>query len=92
MSLNLNNCKLILLGDSGVGKTCIISRYISGTFYNNTPSTNGASYTSKKIIFKDLNKSIILNICDTAGQEKYSLIYLDISVEQKEEILNFEKL
>ena len=84
MSLNQNNCKLVLLGDSGVGKTSIISQYISGAFYNNTPSTNGASYTSKKVIFKDLNKSITLDIWDTAGQEKYkSLIkffYKDASI------------
>ena len=29
-------CKLVLLGDSGVGKTCIISRYTSGTYNQNT--------------------------------------------------------
>ena len=26
------NCKVVLLGESGVGKTCIISRYINGTY------------------------------------------------------------
>ena len=64
-------CKVVLLGDSGVGKTCIISRYISGAFDQNTPSTNGASYASKPITFEKLNKTISLDIWDTAGQEKY---------------------
>ena len=64
-------CKVVLLGDSGVGKTCIISRYISGAFDQNSPSTNGASYASKPITFEKLNKTISLDIWDTAGQEKY---------------------
>ena len=65
------SCKVVLVGDSGVGKTCIISRYISGAFNQNSPSTNGASYASKLITFDELKKSISLDIWDTAGQEKY---------------------
>ena len=64
-------CKVVLLGDSGVGKTCIISRYISGAFDHNSPSTNGASYASKILNFENLNRTISLDIWDTAGQEKY---------------------
>ena len=64
-------CKVVLLGDSGVGKTCIISRYISGSFEKNITSTNGASYCSKMVKFDDLGKSLLLDIWDTAGQEKY---------------------
>ena len=64
-------CKVVLLGDSGVGKTCIISRYISGAFDQNSPTTNGASYASKILTFEQLNKTISLDIWDTAGQEKY---------------------
>ena len=67
-------CKIVLLGDSGVGKTCIISRYISGAFDHNAPSTNGASYASKIINFEKLNKTISLDIWDTAGQEKYKAL------------------
>jgi small GTP-binding protein len=65
------SCKVVLVGDSGVGKTCIISRYISGAFNQNSPSTNGASYASKLISFDELKKTISLDIWDTAGQEKY---------------------
>ena len=67
----LPQCKVVLLGDSGVGKTCIISRYISGSFDSNSASTNGASYATKKVEYKDINKILILDIWDTAGQEKY---------------------
>ena len=64
-------CKVVLIGDSGVGKTCIISRYISGQFDENSASTNGASYTSKQVDYESLKKSVMLDIWDTAGQEKY---------------------
>ena len=37
------SCKIVLLGESGVGITCIISRYINQVFEGNTISTNGAS-------------------------------------------------
>ena len=68
-------CKVVLLGDSGVGKTCIISRYISGTFDSNSASTNGASYASKNITYEKLGgKSLLLDIWDTAGQEKYKAL------------------
>ena len=63
--------KIVLLGDSGVGKTCLISRFISGQFDANVNSTNGASYASKKVEFPELGKSLVLDIWDTAGQEKY---------------------
>ena len=63
-------CKIVLLGDSGVGKTCLISRYLCGTFDNNCPTTNGASYATKELILEN-NQKIALDIWDTAGQEKY---------------------
>ena len=64
-------CKVVLLGDSGVGKTCIISRYIQGTFEKNCTSTNCASYCSKNVRFENFGKNLLLDIWDTAGQEKY---------------------
>ena len=68
------SCKVVLLGDSGVGKTCIISRYISGQFDENTASTNGASYASKNVEYPELGKSLMFDIWDTAGQEKYKAL------------------
>ena len=67
-------CKVVLLGDSGVGKTCIISRYILGSFDKNSPTTNGASFCSKNVRFDQLGKNLLLDIWDTAGQEKYKAL------------------
>jgi len=71
MSEQATGNKIVLLGDSGVGKTCLISRFISGQFDANVNSTNGASYASKKVDYPDLGTSLVLDIWDTAGQEKY---------------------
>ena len=64
-----SNCKIVLLGESGVGKTCIISRYVNGTYDDKSESTNGASYASKTIEIQGRN--LRFDIWDTAGQEKY---------------------
>ena len=64
-------CKVVLIGESGVGKTSIITRYITDEFKSQMTATSGASYISKYIILEDENKSIKFDIWDTAGQEKY---------------------
>ena len=64
-------CKVVLLGDSGVGKTCIITRFVSSSFDANMTSTNGASYCTKLVKYEQLGKNLLLDVCDTAGQEKY---------------------
>ena len=72
MEENEKNCqgvKITLLGNSGVGKTCIILRYTKNEFNTGTASTRGASYSSK-IITVD-NKDLQLDLWDTAGQEQY---------------------
>ena len=66
---NTENVKVTVLGNSGVGKSSIVARYISGVFTDSIISTTGANY-SQKLIDKDNNK-LRLNIWDTAGQEKY---------------------
>ena len=66
-----DNCKVILIGESGVGKTCIIVRFIHGYFAENAVTTTGANYASKSLEFKEYKKSLKYNIWDTAGQEKY---------------------
>ena len=64
-------CKVVLIGESGVGKTSIISRYISNTFSSVLMATPGANFTTKTIFLQDENQSIKFEIWDTAGQEKY---------------------
>ena len=63
--------KLVFIGDPGVGKTCIISRFLKGTFDAEQITTVGASYATKTIKISETNESLTLDIWDTAGQEKY---------------------
>ena len=65
--------KTVLLGESGVGKSCIILRYINGIFSSTHSSTILSTFSSKKIKI-DENTLITLNIWDTAGQEKFRAI------------------
>ena len=61
--------KITLIGDSGVGKTSIIGRFITGFFTEEINSTLGFNYSQK--IYEKNGKKISLNLWDTAGQEKY---------------------
>ena len=63
------DCKVTLIGDSGVGKSSIIGRYISGIFRGDTLTTSGANYSQK--IYQKNNQKVRLNIWDTAGQERF---------------------
>ena len=61
--------KIVLLGDSGVGKSSIVLRYVTDSFKTDSDATVGASYMGKIIT---LNENLVkLNIWDTAGQERY---------------------
>ena len=62
--------KIITLGDSGVGKSSIIKRYVYNSFLDHTVTTIGISYSFKDVTLKDGTK-ISLKLIDTAGQEKY---------------------
>ena len=64
-------CKVVLIGESGVGKTSIISRYINNTFKSQLMSTPGANFVHKNVFLEEEQQSIKYEIWDTAGQEKY---------------------
>ena len=78
------SCKVVLVGDTGVGKTSIIERYINDKYDGNQKTTLVSSYTFKKIDIKKYNKSVSLDIWDTAGQEVYRSLsknfYLNASI------------
>ena len=79
------NCKVVLLGESGVGKTSIISRFINDTFEEGLVTTTGASYAGKDMVFKDYQNQVVrFEIWDTAGQEKYrslaQIFYKDAAI------------
>ena len=72
--------KLILVGDSTIGKTSFFKRITSGTFYEKNVSTIG--FDRKALEFeiitkeeeKEVKKRISINLTDTAGQERYFAI------------------
>ena len=68
----VSEIKMILLGESGVGKASIIKRYLNDEFDTSEASTLSMSYVSK--ILSINNNQITLNIWDTIGQEKYRSI------------------
>lgn len=72
MSQLIPEIKMILLGESGVGKTSIIKRYLQDKFDLNETSTLSMSYVGQ---LKEIDgQKIQLNIWDTIGQEKYRSI------------------
>ena len=60
-------CKVVLVGESGVGKKSIISRYLTSTFNSTSLCTPGANFTTKTIFLEEYNQSIKFEIWDTAG-------------------------
>ncbi|EDO34945.1 predicted protein [Nematostella vectensis] len=64
--------KIVLIGDPGVGKTCIVQRFRSGTFVERNGSTIGVDFTMRSVQVD--NKKIKLQIWDTAGQERFRTI------------------
>lgn len=69
MQANKVNLKVVLLGDSGVGKSSIILRFVADNFKADADATIGAAYMGKIMQFS--GKSIKFNIWDTAGQERF---------------------
>ena len=65
-------CSILLLGDSCVGKTSLISRYANGIFKDEYIATVGLDFVSKQEIIND--KNINVKLWDTAGQERYKAL------------------
>ncbi|XP_009397620.2 ras-related protein RABF1-like [Musa acuminata AAA Group] len=63
--------KLVLLGDSGVGKSCIVIRFVRGRFDPTSQVTVGASFLSQTLVLQD-STTVKFEIWDTAGQERYA--------------------
>ena len=66
--------KIVMLGDAGVGKTCIVNRYIKGSF-TDTEATLGSNYSAKVIEVQPKGVlqpvKVKLQIWDTAGGEQF---------------------
>ena len=67
-----NTLKIVVIGDSAVGKTCLMQRYMTGGFSTEHRATVGADFLSTKLT-RDEN-TYTLQVWDTAGQEKFQAI------------------
>jgi len=61
--------KVIILGDSGVGKTSLMNQYVNRKFSNQYKATIGADFLTKEVQFED--RLFTMQIWDTAGQERF---------------------
>jgi len=66
-----SSVKVVLLGESGVGKTSIITQFTKNQFNIRCETSISANFISKVVEFPEINKSIKFDIWDTVGQEKY---------------------
>ena len=102
MSEDDGNIKIILIGNSGVGKTAIIHRFDIDKFIKDIASTISSSFIVKPIELD--GKKLLLNIWDTAGQERFRslnklfiknsniiIFVYDVTVRESFEQLNFWK-
>ena len=76
--------KVVLVGESGVGKTSIIQQFTTKKFDPHRETSLSAQFISKTVNFQDLGKEIKFDIWDTVGQEKYrslaKIFYKDAKV------------
>merc|ERR1712205_48184 len=61
--------KLVLLGDSAVGKSSLVLRFVRGQFFEYQESTIGAAFLTQTVALNDT--TVKFEIWDTAGQERY---------------------
>ena len=65
--------KIVLLGDSGVGKSNLVFRFTKNEFNKESKSTIGVEFATKTVQIED-DKLVKAQIWDTAGQERYRSI------------------
>ncbi|CAK9436788.1 uncharacterized protein LODBEIA_P13100 [Lodderomyces beijingensis] len=63
--------KLVLLGESAVGKSSIVHRFVKNTFDDMRESTIGAAFLTQSITIPESDVTVKFDIWDTAGQERY---------------------
>ena len=84
MSTNVETVKVVLLGESGVGKTSITTQFTEKSFNEEFVTSASATFVSKTLEFEEFKKAIKFEIWDTAGQERFrslaKIFYKDAKV------------
>ena len=82
--MSLETIKVVLVGESGTGKTSIIQQFAYKIFDPNCATSISSQYVSQVMNIPAINKSLKLEIWDTAGQERYrsmaKLFYQDAKI------------
>ncbi|CEH14214.1 rab small monomeric gtpase [Ceraceosorus bombacis] len=68
-SLRLSSEKVIILGDSGVGKTSLMNQYVNKRFSSSYKATIGADFLTREVLVDD--RLVTMQLWDTAGQERF---------------------
>jgi Ras-related protein Rab-5C len=71
MSPKISHSKIVLLGDTAVGKSCLVTRFITDEFFEFKEPTIGASFSTQTVILEEDDSAVKFEIWDTAGQERY---------------------
>ena len=69
------SCKVLVLGESNVGKSSIVTRFISNNFDFNKFTMSGAYQNQKTLFIKEFNKLINFEIWNTPGQRKFRILH-----------------
>lgn len=80
--------KVVVIGDSGVGKTCVSLRFLTGEFSSQTTPTIAAGFCNAKVKIGKTNINLL--IWDTAGQEAYRSLTSQYYRETKIAIIMFD--
>ena len=70
----ITECKLVLLGDSNVGKSCLVHRFVKHQFNSDQVTTVGAAFLQSPVPLDDSDDKIQFGIWDTAGSERYKAL------------------
>ena len=81
--------KIVFLGESNVGKTCIVSQIVEGKFDPNTPSTTGGKYYKKELSTPDRG-DLALDLWDTSGRNEFRSLTKIFYLEAKAVILVYD--
>jgi small GTP-binding protein len=84
MSNSVETVKVVLLGESGVGKTSITTQFTEKSFSEEFVTSASATFVSKTLEFEEYKKALKFEIWDTAGQERFrslaKIFYKDAKV------------
>ena len=84
------SCKVLILGDSNVGKSSIATRFLSNNFDYNKYSMSGAYQDTKSLYIKNYNKLIDFEIWNTPGQKHFRILHRTLYSQTKVFILVYD--